>query len=143
MWLVASVFIIGGILIFLTAIYAMKMGKQSLTWPATEARVIKKGIMTSTGTGGSVVSSRYEVTYEYEVNGQKFLSNRTSFRPAVIPTYKDKARFEGVQTLTVYYSPENPETSVIDRGVDFSNYLAFPASVLFVGAGIVLAVWDF
>lgn len=141
MWLITGMFVIGGAAVLAMGIYYMYLGQQTHSWMPVTANIVNKGTIMSRGAGGDVQTHKYVVMYEYEVAGKKYLSTRKSFRPALIPTYKDRARFDGVTSLTVYYCPQNPALAVIDRGVDLSNFLAIPAAIFFIGVGVANAVW--
>jgi hypothetical protein len=62
------------------------------------------------------------VVYEYEVNGTKYLSNRVRVQDATGPTmggalYANPLlkRYPKDATVTVYYNPQNPRESALER----------------------------
>ncbi len=62
------------------------------------------------------------VVYEYEVNGVKFISNRVGVEEVGGPTLGGSMysaqllkRYPKGTTVTVYYNPQNPKESALDR----------------------------
>jgi hypothetical protein len=141
MLLITLIFIIAGVATFLVGLYYMKMGKESLNWIPIKAQVLNKGELFSRGSGGKTSTHKYFIWYQYNINNVSYRSKRLSFKPALIPTYKLKERFKDKEYITVYYSPENHKYSVIDQGIDRSNYLFLVASPFFIFIGVSNLIW--
>lgn len=91
------------------------------------AKSIAQGRIISAGsrltiTGGGRVKSIPSVLYEYEVNGQKYSSNRLmsmsmSVAGNVKLVEKYVSRYRVGETITVYYDPNNPSDAVLEPGL--------------------------
>ena len=141
MLFITIMFVVMGSALFMMGLHYLKLGQISKSWIPVKAKVLKKGTAMTRGTGGEVATHKYFVFYEYSVGGNTYQGSRMSFKPALIPTYKAREQYEGVTELTVYYDPKEPVHSVIEPGVDGSNYLTFFAALFFVSVGIANYVW--
>jgi hypothetical protein len=142
MILITIIFVGVGTAVFFVAAYYMKLGKQSESWTPISAKILQQGRYMSRSGSGEVQSNKYYVFYEYEVDGKTYESSLISFKPAIVPIYDAKQKFEGKKEITVYYNPEEHSQAVIEKGVDVSNYFMFCASIFFVSAGIAYYVWS-
>lgn len=114
------------------------LGLMSKKWPATEGRLLI-----------SRVERRPDymvpnLTYEYVVAGERYLGHRFSFKDTYIllPMGFETAYPEG-ETARVFFWPDHPEVSVLERGYSV-KYLAIGTAglLLFLGSlGIYLYEW--
>src|SRR5262249_20224359 len=100
-------------------------GAASNTWPTAEGKVISSNVRTSkrqlprSGIDETVYQA--DVHYEYAVAGRRYSSSRVSFS-GYGPGDRSHAdnivnRYPAGSPVTVFYSPDAPETSVLERGV--------------------------
>jgi hypothetical protein len=102
----------------------------SYTWPTAEGKVISSTVST-----GKVLVPRpqpmeqtvyqADVLYEYVVAGRTYSSSMVTFGDysSPDPSHADSIvkKYPVGSSVTVYYSPGEPETSVLERGVTWST----------------------
>ena len=108
-----------GFLMTLGAWSKLDDGKKSVNWPTVEGRVV---FSTLKEHGNSRKRYSPDVTYEYQVDGRKFQSQRISFE--AIKKSKDKrqvtafiAKYPKDGTVQVYYDPEDPGNCTLVAGM--------------------------
>lgn len=120
--IIPFVAIFGGLFYFLR-----KRGQQmqslnlaSQTWPSTTGTVVKSRVEVS---GGEHTSVSPRVVYEYEVRGTKYQSDRIKAGDSLMrvqtggsrTAYDTVDRYPEGKTVTVYYNPDNPAESALER----------------------------
>jgi len=83
------------------------------------------------------------VVYSFEVDGEKFESNRlwfggdysTSDRSEMFEIVK---KYPAGQDVTVYYSADDPSQSVLTPGAFASSYIMYGIGMAFLGIGVLL-----
>ncbi|MDB6074739.1 MAG: hypothetical protein JWO89_2379, partial [Verrucomicrobiaceae bacterium] len=73
------------------------------------------------------------VSFEYEVNGRKFVGHRVSFDESLIST---PTNLVDGQSVRVWYSPENPSNSVIYRRCPAVIFIVL-ALLFYVLSGVI------
>jgi hypothetical protein len=135
-----------GVFTLLYMARAVTRARRSVMWPRVEAVVVRSEVVTSTVTndaGGSVGRSSTtcdpEVSFEYEIAGQRYRSHRIIF---VDINYSSEAaratvdRYPVGRRVTAFYDPRNPKVAVLEAGMAGNaghSYLGFA-----IGAGFVL-----
>jgi hypothetical protein len=125
------VVLIGGLIAAVWSSLRIASGVASLRWPSTTGRVRARDI-DDTG-------QRYQLIleYSYEVNGVPYRGRRISFdfplgrkefEAGTLLFYK----YPPGKEITVYFDPQSPYRSVIERGVSWQLLLS-----LSVGIGLV------
>ena len=119
---IASVLIIGQDFRYLVKV--AKSGK----WPSTEG-VIER-VMVFRKREDRSVSYNVDVTYTYEVEGQKFTNHQIkldfthgarTFTPKIFAMMKTEKYEEGNKT-SVYYDPRNPNESILEHGISYFSF---------------------
>jgi hypothetical protein len=115
--LVAGVIVGSGIFLLLV----LRKFRESKHWPSTTGTIIHSSVesgFTNVGGGGALVV-RPNVTYEYEVAGQKFTSSRLAIieiNTANEESAREKAdKYAPGQRVQVYYDPHKPSFAVLER----------------------------
>lgn len=76
--------------------------------------------------------------YDYTVNGEKLLGSRIFFGDTFLSLFSFIAakgaieRYKEGQQVTVYYSPSNPQNSVLEPGVKWQAFAALVLGVVLV-----------
>jgi len=106
---------------------AVARARASVAWPTTEAVVVRSEVVASTttsGTGGPVgrtmTTHDPEVSFEYEVAGQRYRSHRIIFVDINYRYDDAKAtveRYPVGSRVTAYYDPRNPKVAVLEPGM--------------------------
>ncbi len=141
--LMVSLFLVfGGVAMLYMGGKYLRLSWQSRDWPKVRGTIINRGTIRRRE-GAGTPKHQYFIYYKYCVAGQTYTSNRISFRPVNNPTHEERARFEDVVEVDVYYNPDHPQTAVIERSPEFTNYVAFAAGVGFIAAGISYFYYSF
>lgn len=127
-----------GLFVTLAGIASFKVAVASPRWPKTTARVVKSWISqyrTHSKSNRVVYSPMLE--YEYEVAGQSYIGDCIDFSSYSGSQRQAQQILDDIGAnrdyIQVYYSPNNPETSVILPGLRFVHFLRF-----FVGIAMML-----
>lgn len=137
------VIVIGSALI-VAGLLAARRSARTRAWPTAEGTVLASEVVrersssssTTTTTAGQYVY-KAEVAYEYEVNGDRYVSNRVQLLD-VSSSNDNRARatrerYNSGDRVRVYYDPKNPERAVLEPGGAGGSWLLFV-----VGAGFVI-----
>ncbi|MFX0166824.1 MAG: DUF3592 domain-containing protein [Promethearchaeota archaeon] len=129
---VVSVLIIGQNFRYL--VKALKSKK----WPYVEGEIQK--VMVYRKQEDQAVSYNVDVTYTYEVQGQKFTNHQIkldfvhgtrTFVPKIFAMMKVEKYEEG-NKINVFYDPHNPNESILERGLSYFTFFL----MLIVGIGL-------
>lgn len=121
------------------------MAKASKSWPTTDGEVIESRVKRVKSNRRKGDSYQVEIIFEYEVEGQRWTSNRPWFGSDIATN--DPNMVQGFvnecpkgKDVTVYYDPENPAEAVLQPGASISSYfmMIFGAVFALVGAVIFL-----
>jgi hypothetical protein len=114
---------------------------QSFFWASTEGIVVSGRVETSHSTKGAS-KSKPVISYRYAVNGTEYESERYSLTVARGASFWAKEVIDSHPAgsrITVYYNPENPAKSVLDRGFQKDDvWMTFLSLGIFVLLGYVL-----
>jgi hypothetical protein len=103
---------------FVFNVYGDVKAAQTLFWPSTEGTVISGEVATVHSSKGSS-KSKPVIRYSFAVNGVEYESDRyssTMVRGSSFWAKEVVDKYSAGSTIKVYYNPENPVKSVIDRG---------------------------
>ena len=133
---------IGGIFLGIKAISAYQNARSSSSWPSIAGAVIRSEVAKSSfrSRRGGRISYQPVITYTYTVDGISYKSNRIKFGKTsssfITSVQKIIDRYPFGSTVTVYYKPSNPNTSVLVPGFFSSFYFGFIVSIGILLAGI-------
>jgi len=131
---IASLLIIGQNFRYL--VKALKSKK----WPYVEGEI--KKVMVYRKDEDKSVSYNVDVTYTYEVEGQKYTNHQIkldfvhgtrTFVPKIFAMMKVEKYEEG-NKINVFYDPRNPNESILERGLRYFTFFL----MLIVGIGLFL-----
>ena len=98
------------------------LSRQSLEWPSVTGRVTHSNLdsrRVKTGSQRHKTRHRVEVRYEYEVDGHQYKNDVVRFNQNNL-SRKEKAALVNAhpvgRQVEVFYSPEDPDESVLARG---------------------------
>lgn len=131
--------VFGSIALFITAEGAY-YGYASRFWPSTDGIIDASQIMTVAEDNGQK-KHRLMIAYHYDVDGVRYLNNKTQFLDNVFlqKTKKDEivAIFRTGQKARVTYNPSDPQTSVLIPGFPIGTFLGgLFLGLLFLGLGV-------
>ncbi len=136
-----------GVLIVGTVI-KMREVKAAQTWQTASAKITRSEIRSKkapdTTRRGQKTINYPAVTYEYIVKGRRYTGDRISLAESIPesdiePTLE---RYPVGAEVTVYYNPNNPNQSVLERDlpVDFGKGLA-GIFIVFGGGAVMVVLW--
>lgn len=129
-------------------------GLRSRGWPTTTGVVTSTGVKTEGGGDDSPLKYVPELRYEYEADGQSYVSGRYSF--GRIPSFGNRSEAESwLETnypvdaeVAVHYDPDRPDRSVLEPGPRGALGIVV-VGLAFTGLGIftwlqpaVLGLWQ-
>lgn len=104
--------------------------QQSESWPETAGKIIEsKVVEASRSRSGSSSKSMYKawVSYDYEVNGQKYRGDQVGFMDGSSSSQKGVAeevrKYPVGRAVTVYYNPADPKEACLDRSAGMVPWL--------------------
>ena len=129
-----------GLLVSLVIIVGINSSKESLKWlfinPDTYHQTEGTILSSNIGGGGVWGSWRFDITYEYMIGEQKFISNRVNFGYQAMSDrsyaqgYVDKY-FVGKKVI-VFYDPNDPSISVLEPQVRWYTPFSFYIMLLLI-----------
>ncbi|MDO9088334.1 MAG: DUF3592 domain-containing protein [Anaerolineaceae bacterium] len=140
----ALIFLGLGIMLVVLNRKNQKKADVSYSWPSTPGRLVSAEVKQSLSVEDEFGQSKPiyypEVRYEYEVNGRTFPGKRLSFGGSETFANGNDASnriagFEPGAVLKVYYDPNDPGKSVLDRVAKKSS-LVIVMGVFFIGLGL-------
>lgn len=122
---ISSVMFVVGAAVLLYFLPKYMRASNSMQWPTTRGKILKEEYHSRVGSPGGY----YEIEYRYEIDGKIYTGKDSG--PAM-----DKNN-----PADVYYSPDDPSTSLLYPGASFGHYFALSIGsfVAFVGGDIFVA----
>jgi hypothetical protein len=111
--------LIGGMVVWalVLGVRAFKKIKESKNWPKTSGIITQSSVETGFVNREFIASPK--VTYEYEVDGQRYTSSQLSvieWNSADVASARERAeKFRPGQRVDVYYDPKNPSFAILNR----------------------------
>jgi hypothetical protein len=132
--------------LFYSSRRARQQADNSLTWPSVIGSVVSSAVETrrSTDSDGHTSTSHYpRITYEYDVQGHRYRSDRFAFGGLV-----SSGGYAGAQAVVdryvpgnqirVYYNPQQPSEAVLERAAPTSKVLNWVAVFILVILGVTM-----
>jgi hypothetical protein len=97
---------------------ASAMRQASQHWPTTTGEVLKSRVEVQ---GGSSTSVTPRVMYEYMVGGRQYQNDQIRAGDSFLAIYRSRQAYQAIDRypegtgVTVYYNPENPAESALER----------------------------
>lgn len=118
------VFAVIGLFLVINYLRHRSKHQASETWVPVEGKVIKSSVREdySTDSDGDSVTTYYpEVEYVYSFLGKEYQGKQIAFGPKIggsrSRAEKTIAKYSSGDTVTVYYDPNKPEESVLERNL--------------------------
>lgn len=148
MGIVAIPFLIVAVVFFFLWLRGRGKVSAAADWPTTTGRVLFATVearRSRSGSSGYSTSYYPKVVYEYEVNGQRYHSDRFNLGWEVGRGWKSGVqktvdRFPVGSLVPVYYNPAKPDESALEKSAPASNWFLFIA-FLIIGILICTAVF--
>lgn len=141
--ILGPLFILIGIMMLFQSIRNIYRISETHDWIQTEASVSSIEI----GVEEKVRGNKYYlvINYSFVVNDQTFSGNRISFESGMVYNSEGLAQAaaekylnkEDKSKLTIYYDPESPYNSVIERGEKKKEYPLLAFGLVFLLIGVV------
>lgn len=142
--LVAEIFLIVGVLLGGFLLWQLIKGMRAKNWPTVQGKVVNSRVTTSVSRDSDGdLSTTYgaEIDYRYEVDGYEYSGDRRSFADYSSSNKrraeKIVARFASGADVPVYYSPDDPQKSVLEPGINLVSVLFLLLPGIFVVVGVL------
>ncbi len=141
--------VFGPLLVIVGYAIAFMLGKPILdhawaskTWPQATGTITRSEIERSRSKQGTAMYSCV-IDYEYVVDGKPFNGDTVWFGGGYSSSSDTVAReavrkYPKGKSVKVYYSPEDPNVSVLEPGAVFSSYILFGIGLAFLIVGLLL-----
>lgn len=144
-------YIFPGIFLLVAAIllgiggFMLQGATESASWPEAPGVVIASDVNHSRSSEGDAMYGA-NVTYEYEVAGQKYIGDRVRYgsggsSSSSRAAYRIAKRYPAGDPVTVRYSPANPEESVLETGAGGGVYILLGVGAVFLTVSVILFVF--
>lgn len=133
-------FVLVALFLMYRAYTAQRQVRASQNWMMTTGKVIAANVEARrgrSGTSGYSTSYYPNVVYEYEVNGQRYQNNRMYVgmqvgRGNYMTIQQQINHYPVGSPVQVYYDPNNPSQSVLERTSPGSRVLGFAVILIIV-----------
>lgn len=135
----------GGLVV--DAVTTATKGTRSQSWPKVSGRILSSGVRVLSGAGGGQegggvpsVLAGPDLSYEYEVEGQRYTGSVVSFagtRPTFGGANEIAELYPAGASVTVWYDPEDPECAVLEPGAGNVPYVQMILGVGLIAGGMV------
>jgi hypothetical protein len=120
-------------------------GIVSRRWPTASGRILSSEVSSSVTVGGGEGGPQQPVSdpvvsYEYEVQGQRYTASRVSFQgtwPTLDVAIEVVVRYPAGTSVTVWYDSEDPESAVLEPGAGLFPYFQMLMGFLIIGIGML------
>ena len=121
-------------------LYRYNMGRDSASWPSEKGKITYSHARPHQKKSGNVYMP--SVRYNYTVKGKHYVGSRISASDEYQKTFggaQDILRPYPVgQTVSVYYDPSDPATSLIEKGITANVYVMMGGAIAcFFFAGLI------
>ncbi|MGJ8656430.1 MAG: DUF3592 domain-containing protein [Akkermansiaceae bacterium] len=137
-----GVFLMAGLAMLGFGISNMITAKESESWPSVKGVVLTSKVSVNSDSDGTTYGA--DVTYKYVVDKQRYEGDRVAFGE-VSTSSRNRAqkivkRYRKGKKVAIFYDPNEPEVSVLEKGVSGGSWLLPGMGVLFffVPLGILI-----
>ncbi|MFY7817054.1 MAG: DUF3592 domain-containing protein [Akkermansiaceae bacterium] len=121
-----------GLLFLIIGGFQLRQGLKTNDWPVTEGSIVESKIVEEKASGSSGrrrargfdMKYTVHVRYSYEVNGQKFESDRLRYgnesHDSRASANDEQLLYSPGKAVQVYYDPMSPHQSVLIKGIGLS-----------------------
>jgi len=124
-------------------VYGLIKGVDTLNWLALEGVITESKIIHRSAANGGGWRKMSRIKYKYTVNNKSYVSDRIYISP--VDFFKNQVyaksyakKYKNNQTVKIYYNPESPSNSVIEKGINMRVYLTLAVGLFF----ILVAFWS-
>ncbi len=146
-FIMGVLFLIVGIVVTLIGRSMLHEAGESENWPSTSGVIEASTVVQSREYDSSKKKSktvyRANIDYTYQVDGKKFYGDKISFGGTTTDrkaAYKLTSKYPKNAQVSVYYSPDEPENSVLEPGKTWLTYIPFGSGILFAFVGVCLTL---
>ncbi|MBI2499233.1 DUF3592 domain-containing protein [Candidatus Woesearchaeota archaeon] len=134
------IFIIIGLIFFISAIINILRGYSSKNWPSVQGKIIHSDIQIQRDIRHGPNYSP-TILFEYFINGTKYFSNRISFggtSTGLIGIQRILIKYPVGSDVLVYYNPQKPQISILEPGITFSIIIFLLVGIIFTIVGFFI-----
>jgi len=139
--IILAAFFLGGVLFIVLAVLRSRKAKMAAeNWPTVAGGVLSSEVVihrSHSSRGYTTVNYMPKVSYEYQVNGQKYLGDGIGFGTATYGKKKAEeiaAIYPQGTPVTVHYDPSDPSKAVLEtKSVGGGNFIALGIILIATG----------
>jgi hypothetical protein len=129
---------------FCLSVFVLRKAFFESGWTKTKGIIMKSEIVTIYRRAiGDTVDFKFEVAYEYSVNGKNYVGDKVL---RIIPTIFDRRvyaeqmakKFPKGASVDVYYKPENPESACLELNPGVSDTAVVVISLIAALAAVII-----
>lgn len=125
------------------------LAKSSVNWPSVDGEVTSSKVIGSyTDSVKSYYVSRAAIAYAYTLEGREYLGDRRTFRPPERSFEQSTIAAENVvdqysvgQTVRVYFSPSDPQVSVLEPGASLGMLVPALIGILLMSCTTIFVLF--
>ncbi len=139
-----SLFLLVGLGVLIFGVLNYIKAKDSETWEKVKGVVISSEISKSSSDGGTTYGA--DVIYRYRVNKKKYKGDDVTVSEVSTSSYSRAqqivARYPKRKKVAVYYDPDDPSDSVLERGVSGANWFLplFGLGFIIIPGGMLFCI---
>ena len=144
--LIGVLFILFGVFCLSIGVVGLVCGLASRDWLRTDGVITAASVYAQTGVSGpdSITPDTYgaKISYDYKVAGVTYTGTRVGFGDLVGSEKRAQAivsHYQPGTTVSVFYSPKNPKSAVLERGVFGGTWIGFGVGIAMMTVGL----WSF
>ena len=139
------ILIIGFAILCMTVI-AISNSVSAKEWSIIMGKIIKSDIYELQFGGESNATFRPDIAFEYNVNGEKYISDRLYYGVKIMSSFnwiksrKLVEKYPVNKEVKVYFNPNKPSESVVEPGIHVDLGVIFIFAIFFVICGFLLYI---
>lgn len=131
-----------GCFLLAMALRLIVFGYRSTSWPTHEAEIVDTHHVIEKGDGARRQKFNHlMVIYKYIINGKEYTNTNIRYKWTRQNILVEQKKYNKVKQVKVYVNPDDYNQSVLEPGIDLSNYMAVFAGLFFITAGCLLAIF--
>lgn len=137
-----GVFLVVGLGLVIFGVSEMMKAKDSENWPSVTGVVLKSKVSVDSSGDGTTYGA--DVTYRYKVKGKRYQGDKVTVSEVSTSSrgraQKIVKRYPKKKKVAVYYDPEEPETSVLEKGVSGGSWLMPGVGAMFLIIPLIMLI---
>ena len=137
-----------GVVVVIQQQFLKKKMRASLDWPSTDGKVVRSQVVNKGGERGGGLTFLPDIEYQYQVKARRYKGKNVFLSYDVATGDRSRAEQRCAQypvgrEISVYYNPDNPADSCLERQADAPGYIHIIAGAfMFFGACMIFGLFS-